>query len=482
MKRVFCTFMTLILLVSVQVSGEETDPVAVFNEMTVETLAENLNQPVGLCLGGEDEVYFTDMYNNQVKVIRKGEVTVVAGVRGNKDVMGFPVGALIDGQGDEAYFNRPRDLSVDMNGVIYVADTGNHSIRAIEDGMVTTLAGTGEAGYADGKGREAAFNTPSGLALGLDGKLYVADTMNNAIRVIDIESKDVVTLSLEEVENSNAHMLNEPSNLCFDEQGAMYLLDSGHQQVKMINGGMVTVLAGSREPLLADGYRSGGYSDGPAGEAEFNFPKGIEVHGGMVFVADTWNHTLRIIKPDGKVVTLVGNSIAGNDGSGRTSNALNGPSDIVIDATGKVYCTDRWNNAIKTIELKYGNELFDFSLLETGEEDPYMAPEDGGFNVVIGQDLLVFDDVAPILYEGRTYFPVRFISESLGGEVTYDDETRTARVLYNGRSAVFSIDEVPIIIREDRSMIPIRQLATALGFYVDWRNESRTVVIHPPAE
>ncbi len=100
-----------------------------------------------------------------------------------------------DGRGAAAAFNTPSGIALDRHGNLYVADTGNHAIRRITpQGEVTTIAGSGRAGFADGSGRLAQFNGPMGVAVGADDRIYVADTWNDRIRIIDPDGQ-VTTLA-----------------------------------------------------------------------------------------------------------------------------------------------------------------------------------------------------------------------------------------------------------------------------------------------
>jgi sugar lactone lactonase YvrE len=200
-----------------------------------------------------------------------------------------------DGKGSAARFADPYGLARDGAGNIYVSDGGdNNLIRKIApDGTVSTIAG-GKEGFADGMGAAASFNTPSGLAIDAKGNLYVADTGNNAIRRID-------TL------------------------------------------GQVTTIAG-------DGQA--GLRDGPAAQARFNGPLGLDVdQAGNLYVADTYNDAVRRISPDGQVTT-----VAGGHGTGLTDGAADAaqfdtPCGVLLDSLGNLMVADTRNDLIRKIDL-----------------------------------------------------------------------------------------------------------------------------------
>ncbi len=189
-----------------------------------------------------------------------------------------------DGMGSNARFYNPSSVATDSAGNVYVADTANHTIRLITPGGVTsTLAGSaGNPGSADGTGSAAQFNQPQGVAVDSAGNVYVADTGNQTVR-------------------------------------------------KITPGGVVSTLAG-----LAG---SSGSTNGSGSSARFYQPEGVAVDSaGNVYVADTWNHTIRKITSSGVVSTLAGS--AGNFGSadGTGSGAqFYQPQGVAVDSAGNVY-------------------------------------------------------------------------------------------------------------------------------------------------
>ena len=136
------------------------------------------DRPSGIAMDGSGQVYVADSGNHQIlKISPQGEVISLAGGEA-----GFQ-----DGAGSVARFDNPTGVAVDSEGNVYVADLGNHRIRKIDSGgNVTTLAGS-ELGFGDGIGRLATFNSPSGVAIDVDGVIYVADTQNHRIRKMVLE-------------------------------------------------------------------------------------------------------------------------------------------------------------------------------------------------------------------------------------------------------------------------------------------------------
>lgn len=145
----------------------------------------------------DGSILIADTRNHVIRKVTGGQVTTFAGpaLTVLKNAQGFPTGGLLDGKASEAFFNEPTGLALDAKGNVYVADAGNNAIRKIDvTGMVSTIAGNGVPGNKDGKGADASFNHPSDIAVGADGTVYVADSLNHVIRKIAADGS-VTTLS-----------------------------------------------------------------------------------------------------------------------------------------------------------------------------------------------------------------------------------------------------------------------------------------------
>ena len=207
----------------------------------------------------------------------------------------------IDGAADRARFSEPFGIVAAPDGAIFVADAGHaHRIRRIApDGTVTTVAG-GARGFADGTGTHAEFSTPSGLALASDGTLYLADTGNHAIRRITPDGQ-VSTLAGDgtpgHVDGPGLHArFNGPIGIAVARDGRVIVADTYNDRIRVIDtGGTVTTLAGSGRPGADDGVGDG---------ATFDTPTGLAFGAsGLLYVADTGNGMVRIVDPSGHVTT-----------------------------------------------------------------------------------------------------------------------------------------------------------------------------------
>lgn len=256
-----------------------------------------------------------------------------------------------DGTASAALFNGPRGVAVDTSGQIFVADTFNHTIRKISPGgSVTTWAGAaGAAGSADGPAGSARFNSPAGLAIDSSGNLYVADMMNHTIRKIGADGA-VTTLAGSPGNGGTADgagssaRFQEPVGVAVDANGNIYVADSGNSAIRKITaGGVVSTVAGVAGET--------GHNDGSASDARFDGPYGVAVDRlGNIYVADTFNHTIRRITSGGNVSTFAGQvgQSGSADGFG-TGAQFSGPAGIAVDSAGSVYVTETANHLLRII-------------------------------------------------------------------------------------------------------------------------------------
>lgn len=313
------------------------------------------NQPWGLALDGDGNIYVADALNHAIRKITPGGVTTtIAGAPGTPGFSDGPVGA--------ALFSRPTGVAVSFDGaVIYVADYNNQVIRRISGGTVSTLAGTvGVTGVSDGTGPSAQFHNPFGVALNADRTvLYVTDQNNESIRAISLPSGVVTTFagasgisgSTDDPANNLNARFNTPRGIAVDAADNVYVADSGNLIVrKIFASGGVTTLAGA--------VFTPGFDDGPGASARFSILQVISPFGGpcglaadssgSVFVTDQGNHTIRKIGPDGTVTTLGGTPQVSGAADGIAAAArFNYPAGIAVDAAGVLYLADTLNHTIR---------------------------------------------------------------------------------------------------------------------------------------
>ena len=295
------------------------------------------NLPYGVAVDGIGNVYVADTDNQVIrKITTNGVVSTLAG-----GSYGFQ-----NGTGTNASFGDPEAVAVDNSGNIYVVDNINSAIRKITtNGVVSTLAG-GSYGFQNGTGTNASFKEPTGVAVDNNGNVYVADRDNNAIRKITTNGV-VTTLAgngrhgFKNGKGTNA-TFNLPSGVAVDGIGNVYVVDRNNNAIRKITtNGVVTTLAGKG---------SDGFQNGTGTNSAFFYPEGVAVdNNGNVYVADTDNDAIRKITSNGVVTTLAG-KYGFQDGTGAEASFW-GPMQLAVDSSGNVYVADSGNNAIRKITI-----------------------------------------------------------------------------------------------------------------------------------
>jgi sugar lactone lactonase YvrE len=306
-----------------------------------------LRQPFAITNDGAGTLYLGDTLNGAIRkvVVATGAVTTIAG--------SASFGKL-DGIGAAASFSTISALAVDkVNGVLYVADAGNSAIRAVDlkTAAVTTLAGGSQPGTTDGIGTAAKFYAPSGVAY-VDGMLYVSDTGNSTLRRIDLATKQVTTVAGQPASPSSTDGIgsqarfSSPAGITAVDPTLLYLADAATNTVRRISitgGGSaynVTTYAGSG---------TAGHVDGASSGAQFSSPTDVAVAGGTVFVCDWTNNDIRSIAL-ATVATFAGTTVVGStDGIGAAAR-LARPTGITTDGA-TLWIADQYNNAIRSIDI-----------------------------------------------------------------------------------------------------------------------------------
>lgn len=315
-------------------------------------VAARLANPSGVAVSDSGEVYVSDTENHRIrKIAPSGVITTVAG----RGIAGFG--------GDRRAATRtrlwnPKGLALDGVGRLYVADSTNHRIRVIDsNGIITTLAGSGRPGFGgdDGPPTQAQLLRPSAVAVDALGDVYIADTGNHRIRRV---SNGIITTV---AGNSRVGFggnggpadlatLNNPEGVAVDMFGAVYIADTRNHMVRRVDlDGNISTIMGTGLP----GYTGDGE---PATSASLNLPRGVAVDWrGGVYVADSGNHVVRRIKTSGYAETVAGTGFAGSVGDGGPSDRarLNSPAGIGIDLRSEVYIADSRNRKIRRLQADW---------------------------------------------------------------------------------------------------------------------------------
>ncbi len=249
----------------------------------------------------------------------------------------------------------PAAVAADAAGNLYIADTQNHAIRRVTPaGTITTVAGTGIAGFSGdgGAATSAQLDTPAGIAVDGNGTLYIADTHNQRVRrvangTITTVAGNGTAAFAGDGGTATAASLSSPSAVALDATGNLYIADTGNQRIRRVTAAAISTVAGTGD----QGFSGDGAA---ATAAALDSPIGIAVDAaGTLYIADRHNHRIRAVASTGIITTLAGSGtpdFAGSfsgDGAASTAAALSRPSGVSVDAAGNVYIADTNNQRIR---------------------------------------------------------------------------------------------------------------------------------------
>lgn len=344
----------VLLSLSAPVPGQTINPVA--GDGTTGSLGDDgpassaqFWSPAGLCVTARGIVYVADARNNRVRCITpNGTVATIAGT----DESG--------NYGDNApatdsRLNGPAAVLADNQGNLFIADKYNNRVRRINaSGLMQAWAGSGAPGYAGDGGQavSASLSAPSALALDTLGNLYIADAGNHCIRKVAPTGIITTVAGTGEAgftgDNgpATAAKLNTPAGLAFDTSGNLLIADSWNYRVRCLApNGIITTIAGTG----VAGFSGDGKFDT---SAELNLPTGLATdRKGNLFIADQGNNRIRRISANTIITTYAGTGNAGYSGDGGNALAadLNTPSGLATDAAGNLYVSEELNNRIRRI-------------------------------------------------------------------------------------------------------------------------------------
>ncbi len=442
-KRMIKILMGLLMVMLIVPSIGLGDRVSLVDKLTI--VEKDVSQPGGMVYSKENKtLIFVDTYNHSIKSLnlRTLAVKTIAGRANGIDIYENPMGGYEDGSLYRAMFNKPRGLALGQNGAIIVADTGNHAIRQIYNGRVTTLAGGEKAGFKDGKGTGALFNSPSDVKIDKENNIYVADTLNNAIRKIDSIGR--VTSLLGNPDDTT--ILHEPSGLLLGPEEDIYIVDSGNHQIKKLlaKDEFVLVLGNKTAFDKDSGYFLGGYLDGPEDLAYLNFPKSIAMdQEGNILIADTYNHVIRKLE-DNRLETILGSGRPGSNQVRGFKISLDGPASILyVEKT--LFIGDRGNNRILIIPDKDDN----LGKIEADYE-PIRVYMDG--------NRLIFPDVKPDMGEDKLWIPIRPIIEAWQGIINWDGTKKEININKEDQEYKLSLEDGDYILKDSRALVDMDTL------------------------
>ncbi len=335
-------------------------------------LQAQLFSPSGVAVDSMDNIFIADLNNFRIRkvipitdsvttfdnfiiadplqpLIAPGTITTVAGSGG------------INFFGDNDLATKaglpfPTNIALDTNGNIFIAD-GSGRIRRVDapSGIITTSAGNGSFIFSGDNGLAVlAGMDAQGVAIDSNGNIFVADTLNNRIRRVDAITNNVTTFAGNGLKGASGDTglatnasLFSPSNIALDLAGNLFIADTANHRIRRVTpNGIITTVAGNG----AAGFSG---DNGLAVAASLNNPLAITIdRAGNLFIADTFNNRIRRVTPNGIITTVAGDGtpLFGGDGSLATRSGLNGPSGVAIDSTGNLIIVDSRNQAIRLVK------------------------------------------------------------------------------------------------------------------------------------
>ena len=354
-------------------------------------ISAQLSAPRGVALDADGNVYVADTGNNQIHKLVGEDVMTVAGVSGLGD----------GGPATNARLLEPRGIVRLADGTLYITDTNNNRVRTVNpEGIITTLAGTGEQGDGGdgGPATSAQLRSPTGITTDSAGNVYIADTANHRVRKVDADG--IITTFAGTGEEGDEDedgdigddgpateaQLHGPVGLAFDADDNLYIADTGNSRIRKVDtDGIITTFAGSERSFSGD--------EGPAAEAQLSRPLGFEIDAagnfyitdryydrnrirkvdtdgiittiaetttiggvtvgadGNVFITETGAGRILRLNPSGEISIIAGSAKSGfsGDGGPATRAELDGPGGIEIDADGNLYFADSNNNRVRKL-------------------------------------------------------------------------------------------------------------------------------------
>jgi uncharacterized protein (TIGR03437 family) len=287
-------------------------------------------------------LYIADTGNNRIRVVMNGVIGTLAG-------NGTPGFSGDNGPATSAQLNGPWAVAVDSAGNLYIADAINQCIRMVSNGVITTVAGTGTRGFSgdNGPAARAQLDNPYGVAVDSAGNLYIADSSNNRVRKVSggaintVAGNGTAGFSGDNGPPTSAH-LAYPQGVAVDSAGNLYIADTDNNRIREVSNGVIATVAGGGA-FLGD--------NGPATSAQLANPEGVAVDAAANFyIADTSNSRIRKVST-GIIATVAGNGTFGfsGDNGPPTSAQLAYPWAVAVDIAANLYIADYGNNRIRKV-------------------------------------------------------------------------------------------------------------------------------------
>ncbi len=337
-----------------------------------------LCQPAGVFVDGSENIYVADTGNFAIREVgTSGTISTVAGTLGTAGYTGDGAAAA------SATLNYPNYVVIDGSANIFIADTDNSVIREVAAGTISTTIGNNTLAYSGdgGPALNAELNAPAGLFADAAGDVFFADADNSAIREVVATTGAIQTVagSITECALSTAAcgdagpavaaQLNTPQGIFLDASGNIFIADTADNRIRVVNTGAaaITIAGISVQPgdiASIAGTGTGGYvgDTGPATAAQLSNPYGVFVDSGEnIFIADTGNNVIREVTSTGTISTVAGNGTACapdtstcGDGGAATSAQLSAPAGVFVDSSQNIFIADTFDNRVREVTIASG--------------------------------------------------------------------------------------------------------------------------------
>ena len=443
-------------------------------------LTAQFSVPRGIARTTDGRLFVADTANHRIRVISADGATV-------STYAGDGVENFADGSSTStARFDQPQDVALAADGRLFVADESNNRIRVISaDGAtVSTYAGDGVGAFADGSTTTARFRSPLGVALAADGRVFVADTINHRIRVISADGATVSTYAGSGFGFANGSTTTArfsfPQSIAVAADGRVFVADSFNQRIRVISADGATV-----STYAGDGVD--GFADGSTTTARFDTPTDVVVASdGRLFVTDTGNRRIRVISADGATVsTYAGSGAVAQTNEPQESETaldidLSEPRRMTLAPDGRLFFTDSGSNRIRVIEvISSTSENFGSVTLGAGFQG-------AGTRVISAQNLF-FDaeanDLSFSILSGNE--DGLFAIDAASGRVTLagsltDTQTGINTLVIQAQDLAGSATVTLTIVVEEVNHPPTFALsASALALDEDFGTNTDIVVVNP---
>jgi hypothetical protein len=300
------------------------------------------------------DLYISDSNNQRIRLVTAstGLMTTVAG----NGIAGFGGDG---GPATAAQLNTPTDVKLDGAGNFYIVDSGNHVVRVVNPstGLIWTLAGIGgKSGYSgdNGPATQAHLAYPSAVAFDGDHALYISDTGNNVIRKVDLSTGIITTVAGTGVAGFSGDggpamsaQLNYPWGVTLGNDGSLYVADLSNNRIRKVSpGGTISTVVGT-------GTRGYGGDGGLATQAQLNVPASMLMDvAGNLYVADSGNQLVRKVNVTSGVINTIAGTYGGGiigDGIAANTASLDGPYALFLDGPGNLYIADMFHQLIRII-------------------------------------------------------------------------------------------------------------------------------------